>query len=156
MANDGQPFDPPGELLAAARLATASWVRRSIERAAARGGVDPTSLGPDELDGVATSTADRIVAELADLLAQDVDHQRTNPLSIYRGALGEVTGLLQRHRVPTPTSDRFAADRFPGDPYQLGPATWSDIDDDLHVPGLVWGAWKAKVVLDRRREEGKR
>jgi hypothetical protein len=34
--------------------------------------------------------------------------------------------------------------------YGLSPATWTDVDPDLHEPGIVWGAWKAKTVLDRR------
>jgi hypothetical protein len=38
----------------------------------------------------------------------------------------------------------------------LGPATWSDVHPDLQEPGLAWGAWKAMVVLRRRRDEGRR
>ena len=134
---------------------TPGWVRASIERAARRGGVDPASLDAAQLESVVQRTADDIVAELADLLARDVDEQRTNPLSIYRSSLDGPTGLLRRHGVPPPPDDPFIAERF-DDPYRLGPATWADIDDELHTPGLVWGAWKAKVVLDRRRDEGRR
>ena len=156
MADDGQPFDPPGDLLAAARRTTPRWIRGSIERAARRGGVEITVLEGEELEDVVARTTDRIIADLADLLARDVDAQRTNPLSIFRSSLGDATDFLLRRSVPRPPSDRFDAERFPDDPYQLGPATWSDIDDELHAPGLVWGAWKAKTVLDRRRDEGVR
>ena len=31
-----------------------------------------------------------------------------------------------------------------------------DVDPALHEPGIVWGAWKAKTILDRRRAEGHR
>ena len=40
---------------------------------------------------------------------------------------------------------------FPDDDYDLSPATFADIDESLHEPGLVWGAAKAHVVLTRRR-----
>ena len=36
--------------------------------------------------------------------------------------------------------DEFLERQFPGDPYQLGPAAFSDADEALHEPGLVWGA----------------
>jgi hypothetical protein len=156
VVDHGQPSDPPGDLLAAARRATPGWLRRSVERVVVRGGVATESLGDAELGAVVDRTAERIVTDLAELLARDVDDQPTNPLTIFRSALGEITVFLQRHQVPIPPGDRFVAERFPDDPYQLGPATWSDIDDDLHLPGLIWGAWKAKTVLDRRRAEGKR
>jgi hypothetical protein len=52
--------------------------------------------------------------------------------------------------------DDFQRERFPDDVYDLAPATWSDLDPALHDPGITWGAWKAKIVLDRRRAEGKR
>lgn len=160
MVDDGQPpnhlGDPPGELLAAARRAIPGWLHRSVERAAARSGVAVSSLDRDELEVVVDRTSERILADLAELLASDIDDQRTNPLTIFRRGLGEITGFLRRHQVPAPPVDRFVAERFPDDPYQLGPATWADVDDDLHLPGLIWGAWKAKTVLDRRREEGLR
>ena len=66
------------------------------------------------------------------------------------------TELLQRRGVAPPPSDDFAASRFPDDPYRLGPATWADVDDELHLPGLTWGAAKAMTVLQRRRDEGRR
>jgi hypothetical protein len=40
--------------------------------------------------------------------------------------------------------------------YDLSPATWGDVDESLQEPGLIWGAWKAKTVLERRRAEGRR
>jgi hypothetical protein len=160
VVDDGQAphphGDPPAELLAAARRTTPSWVRRSVERAAARGGVAANSLDRGELEILVQRTSEQILADLAELLASDVDDQRTNPLTIFRGAVGGLTEFLRIQQIPPPPSDRFLAERFPDDAYQLGPATWSDIDDELHTPGLIWSAWKAKTVLDRRREEGRR
>jgi putative CocE/NonD family hydrolase len=45
---------------------------------------------------------------------------------------------------------------FPDDAYDLGPASFADIDPSLHEPGLMWGAAKAHVHLARRRAEGLR
>jgi hypothetical protein len=40
--------------------------------------------------------------------------------------------------------------------FGLGPASWTDVDPELHEPGITWGAWKAMTVLRRRRDEGLR
>jgi hypothetical protein len=58
--------------------------------------------------------------------------------------------------VPPIRRSEFDRETFPDDVYGLSPATWSDIDESVHDPGLFWGAWKAKTVLDRRRDEGRR
>ena len=154
MTDDARPFDPPADLIAVAGRVTAAWVRRAITRAAAAGGV--ASDDWSDLEPVAAATATAILQRLRDLLDTDVDDQRTNPLSIYRTGLGPATDLLRRHGVPEPAGDRFTIERLADDPYQLGPAAWTDIDPDLQTPGLVWGAWKAKTILDRRRAEGRR
>jgi hypothetical protein len=52
--------------------------------------------------------------------------------------------------------DDFKQHAFPDDTYDLSPATWSDVAESVQEPGLVWSAWKAKTVLDRRRAEGRR
>ncbi|MEZ5227993.1 MAG: hypothetical protein R2710_15365 [Acidimicrobiales bacterium] len=52
--------------------------------------------------------------------------------------------------------DPFAVQTFPDDLYDLAPATFADIDEALHEPGLMWGAAKAHVHLSRRRAEGLR
>jgi hypothetical protein len=51
--------------------------------------------------------------------------------------------------------DEFAERVFPDDVYGLSPAAFSDVSEDLVEPGIMWGAWKAKTVLDRRRSEGR-
>ncbi|HRE00718.1 MAG TPA: hypothetical protein PLV68_05430, partial [Ilumatobacteraceae bacterium] len=58
---------------------------------------------------------------------------------------------LAAHGVPPRQRDPFAERAFPADRYGLSPAAWSDVDESLHEPGLIWGAWKAKTVLARRR-----
>ena len=57
--------------------------------------------------------------------------------------------------VPEVLRDEFDASINPDDVYSLYPAHWSDIDESLTEPGIVWGAAKAATVLQRRRAEGK-
>lgn len=151
---DGAP-DPAALLLETARRVAPAWLRSTTLAAADRGGVALDANDP-ELDRVVHDAAAELVAELVTLLAADVDEQRTNPLSLFRSAVAPMTDLLRRRGVRPPPVDRFAADHFPDDPFLLGPATWSDVDPELHEPGLLWGAWKAMTVLRRRREEGLR
>ena len=108
------------------------------------------------LDAMVESESERVLSALAELLAQDVDRQRTNPLSLFRDAVAAPTALLRSIGAPPPLADSFTSERFPEDVYQLGPAAWSDIDPRLREPGLAWGAWKAMTVLRRRHEEGLR
>lgn len=95
--------------------------------------------------------AAEIIQRLEALLVLDVDAQTTNPLSVLRWGVRYPTELLAAHAVPPVRRDDFAVRAFPSDVYGLSPATWADIDESLQEPGLIWGAWKAKTVLDRRR-----
>lgn len=92
-----------------------------------------------------------VMPALLELLHTDVDAQRTNPLSILRGAVSHPTGVLHTLGVPPVVRDGQAERMFPDDPYDLTPAAFADIDPSVHEPGLVWGAAKAHVVLSRRR-----
>jgi hypothetical protein len=95
-------------------------------------------------------------AELRAFLGQDVDEQRTNPLAILRAAVRYPTAVLRDAGVPPVRRDDFKEQAFPDDVYDLVPARWSDVDPAVQEPGIVWSAWKAKTVLDRRRAEGRR
>jgi hypothetical protein len=64
--------------------------------------------------------------------------------------------VLDELGVGPPDRDEFARRNFPEDRYDLTPASFADVDPTLHEPGLVWGAAKAHVVLQRRRAEGLR
>lgn len=97
-----------------------------------------------------------VLEELRLVLSADVDHQRSNPLAILRRAIRFPTNVLLQCNVPPPTRPVFEAEHFPEDLYSLGPANWSDVSESLSEPGLVWGAWKAKTILDRRRSAGLR
>ena len=131
----------------AAVAALPLWVERCV-RARASG-----------LEAEAAAAGRRAALEVGErlrvLLATDIDEQRTNPLSVLRGAVVYPTRVLQAAGVAPVARDAFVERAFPDDVYNLVPASWREIDESLQEPGLVWGAWKAKQVLERRRAEGK-
>ena len=132
------------------------WLLRCVRDTARRqsGSVTP-ELGADA-ERMVADAGPLVLAELHELLATDVDEQRTNPLSVLRAAVHHPTVVLRRHGIAVVARDDFAVRAFPDDVYGLSPATWADVDEALRDPGLIWGAWKAKTVLDRRRAEGRR
>ena len=110
----------------------------------------------DAAHAAGARAAAEVGARLRALLAEDVDEQRTSPLSILRGAVRYPTEVLAAAGVPPVRRDEFAERAFPDDVYGLTPAAWRDLGDAVQDAGVVWGAWKAKTVLDRRRAEGLR
>jgi hypothetical protein len=129
----------------------AQWVERSVARImmAYQGSV-PAEVRAAAADAGRAARSE-VGAELRELLARDIDDQRTNPLAVLRGAVRFPTAALRAAGVPPVVRDDFAERAFPDDIYDLSPATWSDVDETLHEPGLVWGAWKAGEHLRRRR-----
>ena len=97
-----------------------------------------------------------VAVQMRELLFADIDVQRRNPLAVLRAAVRYPTDLLASLGVPAPDRDAFAERAFPDDRYDLAPASFADVDPLLHEPGLVWGAAKAHVHLQRRRDEGRR
>jgi hypothetical protein len=145
-------MDDPVEALASAVDAViGAWVERSVARimTAYTGAVPAEVAGAATQAGEAATSA--VGAELRRLLAMDVEQQPTNPLSILRGAVRYPTAVLRAAGVPEVRRDEFRERTFPDDVYDLAPASWRDVDESLHEPGIIWGAWKAKTVLDRRR-----
>lgn len=119
-------------------------------------GTNTTVATSGESDALIESCATRLLADLAVLLAADVDAQSTNPLALFRAATGPITVWLQRQGVSPEQRDPFAVAAFPDDVFGMYPARWDDIDPSLQSPGIMWGAWKAMTVLQRRRAEGSR
>ncbi|MBK5222274.1 MAG: hypothetical protein JJE52_05265 [Acidimicrobiia bacterium] len=115
---------------------------------------------PDDVRDAAEEAGARARDEAGDavrqVLAADIDAQRVPLLSLLRGAVRYPTDVLRAAGVPPVVRDEFAERNFPDDIYDLAPASFADLDPDLHEPGLVWGAAKAHVHLTRRRAEGKR
>ena len=127
------------------------WVRRSLAAAATAGGV---ALVEADVPAVVDATRAAAMPELRRVLAADVDAGSGSPLAALRSAVGPMTDALRRWGAAAPPRDDFLERQFPGDPFQLGPAAFSDLDPALHEPGLVWGAARAHVHLRRRREAG--
>jgi hypothetical protein len=125
------------------------WVTRSVLAAASAGGV---AVIEDDLAAVIQQTRAAAMPEIRRVLRADVDTGAGSPLAALRNAVGPMTDHLDRWGAVRPPRDEFLERQFPGDPYQLGPAAFSDFDEDLHESGLVWGAARAHVHLRRRRE----
>lgn len=96
-----------------------------------------------------------VVPRMRTLLETDIDLQAANPLELLRGATRHAHDALARIGVPSVPRDDFSQRSFPGDSYDLMPATWSDVDPSLQEVGLTWGAAKAYVHKARRRAEGR-
>lgn len=145
----------PQELFDAVMEAAPGWIRnRIVAIATAELGVCPAELH-DCLDEISGATSEVIARNLAQLLSTDVDEQQTNPLHVLRGATLVATGALQNAKVTPVRRDEFEVRAMPNDIYAIGPLTWRDLGESVHEAGITWGAWKAAVVLSRRREEGK-
>ena len=134
----------------------AGWVVRSVVRLADawRPGLGVELAGAAEQAG-RDALAD-VGPRVRELLATDVDHQRTGPLDVCRSAVRFPAAVLAAAGVPPVERDEFAQRVFPDDVYGLSPANFAEIDESLAEPGLVWGAAKAHVVLARRKAEGRR
>ncbi|HMC40077.1 MAG TPA: hypothetical protein VKI19_10480 [Acidimicrobiales bacterium] len=151
--------DPDAQLAAyAAALAAgidgalAGWVVRSVVRvhAAWSGSVPPAVRSAAEEAGDAARRT--VGPAVRDLLGADPDDQRTTPLALVRSAVRYPTEVLAAAGVPPVERDPFAARAFPDDVYDLSPASWADIDDELAETGLAWGA--AKAFVHKRRHQG--
>jgi hypothetical protein len=127
------------------------WIERCVARYVAVEG--DVARQVREITAVASAEA---AVQMRELLFADIDVQRRNPLAVLRAAVRYPTSLLASLGVPAPDRDAFAERAFPDDRYDLSPASFGDVDPSLHEPGLVWGAAKAHVHLQRRREEGRR
>jgi hypothetical protein len=129
------------------------WVERSVERVL----VARCGRADAEVMIAARHAGQQAVADIGGrveaLLAQDIDEQRTNPLAVLREAVVYPTEVLRHAGVPPVERDRFSEERFPGDIYDLTPASFADIDPSLFEPGIAWGAAKA---WEHKRRHGVR
>ena len=145
----------PQELFDAVMEVISGWIQGRVTAiASAEHGTCPEALLAS-LSEIGRATADIVANELAELLSTDVDAQRTNPLHVLRGATSVATSALQRAQVTPVRRDEFEVRAMPNDVYAIGPLTWRDLGESVHEAGITWGAWKAAVVLSRRRDEGK-
>jgi hypothetical protein len=87
-----------------------------------------------------------------DLLAADIDEQRTGPLALVREAVRYPASVLSAAGAAPVQRDADAGRLFPDDAYDLSPGSFAELHPDLRVPGLEWGA--AKAWVHRRRHVG--
>lgn len=121
------------------------WMRRRATEIAPD--VDPAALDAAIAEAMAS-----LSPELERVLTADVDAGAGSPLAAVRAAIGPVTALLEAHGATPAWRDEFDRRALPHDRFGLGPASFADIDELLHEPGLTWGAARAHVHLRRRRE----
>lgn len=136
----------------AVEAALPGWVERSVGRiltAWNAGPPDPTVL--DAAREAGRRAALEVGAEVRALVEDDVDNQRSTPLTLLRGAVRYPTAVLQAAGVPPVERDDMQARLLPDDLYDLNPARFADIDPALAEPGLLWGAAKA---LSHRQRHG--
>jgi hypothetical protein len=147
---------PAADLYAALATVLEGWLTDLTMRTAQRHVGEVSAELEAEAREMAAAAAPVTLHRVHDLLATDLDEQRTNPLAVLRAAVAGPTAVLRSAGVPPVRRDEFDERAFPDDVYGLGPATWRDVDESLHDPGLMWGAWKAATILRRRRSEGLR
>jgi hypothetical protein len=141
-------------LLDAVTAAVPGWVERCIVSVARtqRLALDGAA---DAIAAAGSAAQAEVSQRLRALLETDVDDQRGNPLDVLRRSVQHATAVLTDLGARPVQRDEFAQRVFPDDIYGLSPAAFSDVSEDLVEPGIMWGAWKAKTVLDRRRSEGR-
>jgi len=136
-------------LVEASARALGPWVEAAVaQRAGDRAA---------ELASAATAAGERCAEEvpgtMAALLTLDIDAQRTTPLGILRSACRYPAAVLAAAGVPAPSRDPFDERANPDDRYEVGPATWADLGEEVGELGIAWGA--AKAHLHKRRHLGR-
>ena len=143
--------DHAAALAGAIEAALPSWVERSVARlmTAWKGDVDAGTR--DAAVAAGRQAAADVGPQVRELLAADIDDQRTTPLSLLRGAVRYPTAVLHAAGVPPVQRDEQQERLFPDDVYDLAPATFADVDPSLADVGMAWGASKAFEHLQRHK-----
>ncbi len=123
------------------------WVRRVV---AERSGAAGVHVDAAAIDAAAARCRAEVSPKVRALLSSDLDDQRSTPLALLRRAVVFPTEVLRSAGVPPVHRDDFDVRAFPEDLYALSPASFADLDESVHEPGLIWGAAKAHVHLARR------
>lgn len=137
-------------LLTTMQVVTESWLRGLVDRVVTSQGLTG-AIDPERIDRVVDSVRQDLLVALASLLELEAWDQRRNPLEVVRGATVPVTSELAVWGARPVSRDEFKERSFPGDVFDLAPATWSDVHPDLHEVGLEWGAWKAAAIITHRK-----
>jgi hypothetical protein len=139
----------------AVERALPGWVERCVRDRCLDAGIEVTPAIAADTEQAAARCRSDVGGAVRRLLGTDVDSQSGTPLTLLRAAVSYPTAVLARAGVAPVRRDDFAERAFPGDPYDLTPASFAAVDPDLHEPGLTWGAAKAHVHRQRRRAEGR-
>lgn len=131
-----------------------TWVERAVISRTSTDRFETDSLLYVATHQAQVDAARTVLPKLRVLLRLDIDRQRSTPLEVIRKAVPYPTRVLQLAGVLAPERDGFSTRQFPADIYDLTPMSLAAVHEDLHEPGLEWGAAKAHVHLRRRREAG--
>ena len=153
--SDGELSEYSQRLCDACVVAVPEWITNRIHNVCLMSSGIIPEIVTTKVAGVAHATQAQVQIDLMALLSVDVDAQRTNPLQVLRGSTLMATALLIEAGIPPAQRDEFEVRSMPDDMFALGPLTWRDLGDDVHDAGIEWGAWKAAMIISRRREEGK-
>ncbi|CAB4742185.1 unannotated protein [freshwater metagenome] len=155
MADDEQMFAELSlELAQTIDDVLVDWVVTTITNRAAAANL---RLNEEQLDLAARAgeqCRSEVSPKMRALLITDLDAQQSTPLALLRSSTSYATQVLQRVGVPPVRRDEFEQRAFPDDIYALAPASFNDVDERLQEPGLLWGAAKAHLHLQRRRKSG--
>jgi hypothetical protein len=129
------------------------WVERSVARVLDAWGRTPPDARVDAeraAVGAGRAASERIVDELRDLFARDVEQQSRTPLEIVRSAYREPTAVLAAVGVAPVVRDEFDERAWPDDRYGLVVHDLGDLGDAELAPlQMVWGLAKAKLLRAR-------
>lgn len=127
------------------------WVVHCITRVADQWQPGLSAKLADAAQLASVAATEAVAPAVSDLLAQDVEQQRQNPLAIVRPAVRYPTEVLAAAGVPPVVRDAFAVEAFPDDLYNLTPASFKDLAPSLGDVGIAWGAAKAFVIRARHQ-----
>lgn len=134
----------------AVEVSLPAWVGLAV---ASRLGHPPPPETESEIEAAGALAARTIGPKLRALLALDIEDQWTNPLAIIRTAVEYPTPILARLGVEPVARDETDRRLHPDDIYDLTPAAFGDLGPSVHEAGLVWGAAKAHLHLQRRKRK---
>lgn len=134
-------------LLVAILDAYPGWLRTRIHAL-----VGDRAGASDAVERTVTQSTEWVADALTTLLASDPEKQRDNPLHVLRSASRFANQTLASMEVGTPQRDEFEQRAMPEDTYAIGPLAWIDLGQLVHEAGIEWGAWKAAVIISRRRQ----
>lgn len=141
------PIPGTADLINGIVSALPGWVATCVQH---RAGAVP--IAPSAVAKAANQAAIEVDRRLRDVLRQPLPNQRVGPLEIVRDAVRFPTEVLEAAGVAPVVRDPFAMRNFPDDIYELSPAAFSDVHEDLHDLGIAWGAAKAWLHLQSRRD----